>query len=104
LVKFVGIECAREALATELHMQLKEDGCFCYECYIAHRTLARSILRRTKDRRLASQVRRDLKIFDEHRKHGYDGLAPSIKRGIADYRAGMVMSEWDFLKKHPWVK
>jgi len=104
MVKFVGINCAREALATEVHRQIKDDGSVCYECYVAHRTLARSVLRKTKDRRLVAEVRRDLKAFDDHRKHVWDDLEPSIKRGLADIRAGRTMTEDEFIKKHPWVK
>ena len=69
MVKFVGMGCAREALAAELYQQIKEDGCMCYECYVAHRTLARSVLRTTKDRRLIAEVGRDLKAFEGNREH-----------------------------------
>jgi predicted transcriptional regulator len=104
MVRFVGIECAREALAAEVHRQIKEDGCVCYECYVGHRTLARSVLRKTKDRRLIAEVRRDLKAFEEHRRNERDEAGASMERGLADIRAGRTMTEEEFIKKHPWLK
>ena len=104
MVKFIGINCAREALADELHRQIKEDGTICYECYVAHRTLSRSILRTTKGRSLAARIRRDLKAFEEHRKNERDEVRASIERGLADIRAGRTMSKEEFLKKHPGLK
>jgi predicted transcriptional regulator len=104
MVNFIGIECAREALATELYLQIKEDGCMCYECYVAHRTLARSVLRKAKDRRLIAEVRRDLKAFEDNREHAMDYLKPDIKRGLADMRAGRTMTKDEFLKKYPWLE
>ena len=104
MVKFIGMGCAREALAAELHRQIKEDGCMCYECYAAHRTLARSVLRKTNDRRVTAEVRRDLKAFEEHRRNERDGAGASMERGLADIRAGRTMTKDEFIKKHPWVK
>jgi len=104
MVKFIGMECAREALATEVHRQIKEDGCVCYECYIAHRTLARSVLRKTKDRRLIAEVKRDMKAFEEHRRNERDEARASMERGLADIRAGRTVTKEEFIKKHPWVK
>ena len=104
MVKFVGINCAREALATEVHRQIKDDGSVCYECYVAHRTLARSVLWKTKDRRLAAEVKRDLKAFETYRKNQRDKVGASIKRGLADIRAKRTMTKEEFLNKHPWLK
>ena len=103
MVKFIGMECAREALAAELYRQIKEDGCMCYECYAAHRTLARSVLRKTKDKRLANELKRDLRAFEDNREHAMDHLDPGIKRGLADIRAGRTMTQEEFKKKYPWL-
>jgi len=103
MVKFIGMECAREALAAELYQQIKEDGCMCYECYVAHRTLARSVLRTTKDRRVTAEVRRDLKAFEDNREHAMDRLNSGIKRGLAGIRAGRTMTQEEFKKKYPWL-
>ena len=103
MVKFIGMECAREALAAELHRQIKEDGCMCYECYVGHRTLARSVLRKTKDRRLANELKRDLRAFEDNREHAWDRLSPSIKRGLENIREGRTMTTEEFKKKYPWL-
>ena len=125
MVNFVGIECVREALATEIHRQVREDKSMCPECYFAHRTLARSILRTTKTAQIIHEIKKDMKDFDAYRKRalGMCGKARkamkpkakengklteaekrSIKRGIEDIRAGGVMTEKEFLKKHPELK
>ena len=125
MVKFIGMECAREALAAELHRQIKEDGCMCYECYIAHRTLARSVLRMTRTGLLVRMTNKDLRAFEAYRKRqreSYEkarkamrraertdnGLSlsekRSIRRGIADIRAGRVITKDEFLEKHPELK
>ena len=125
MVDFVGIECAREALATEIHRQLKEDKSMCPACYFAHRTLARSILRTTKTAQIIHEIKKDMKDFDEYRKKalGRCGKARkamkpiteengeltedekrSVGRGIEDIRAGRVMTKTEFLKKHPELR
>lgn len=125
MVNFVGIECAREALATELHRQLKEDRSMCPACYFAHRTLARSIFRTTKSGQLVRGINKDLRAFDACRKRDRDmaekarkamklagsneeGVSESDKRSIKcaieDIRAGRVMTTKEFLKRHPGMK
>lgn len=125
MVNFVGIECAREALATELHRQIREDKSMCPECYFAHRTLAKSILRATQPGRLVRTINKDLRAFDAYRNTDRDkaesarkamilagsneeGVSESekrsIKRGIEDIRAGRVMTKEEFLKKHPGLR
>ena len=66
MVKFVGIECARDALAREIYKQLKEDKCMCAACYFAHRTMARSILRGTPSGKYKKEIERDIKKFDKY--------------------------------------
>jgi len=125
MVKFIGMECAREALAAELHRQIKEDGCMCFECYVAHRTLARSVLRTTKTGLLVRMTNKDMRAFEAYRKRqrapcekarkakgraaGKDnGLSlsekRSIRRGIANIRAGRVLTAEEFLEKHPELR
>ena len=125
MVNFVGIDCTREALATELYRQLREDKSMCPACYLAHRTLARSILRSTKPGQYARGRKKDMRAFDAHwkmkdemykraRKTMKRGTSKgtavsssekrSIKRGMNDIRAGRVITEKEFLKKHPELK
>ena len=125
MVNFVGIECAREALATEIHRQLKEDKSMCPACYFTHRTLARSILRKIRPGQMAREIKKDMKVFDAYRKRALGmsvkarkAMKPmaeengelteaekrSVRRGIQDIRAGRVMTTEEFLKKHPELR
>ena len=66
MVKFIGIECARDALAQVIYQQLKEDKCMRAACYFAHRTLAKSILRDTPLGKYKKEIQRDLKRFNKY--------------------------------------
>lgn len=67
MVEFVGIGCARDALANTLREQLEEHKCLCAGCWKAHETLAKSILRDAKQAKWYKDgIRRDLKAFDDY--------------------------------------
>jgi hypothetical protein len=69
LVKFIGIECARDALADVLNKQLKDDKSLCAACSHAHEVLAKSILRAGRRKHYAvylRRVERDLKRFKRY--------------------------------------
>ncbi len=70
MVKFIGIECARDALADVLNKQLKEDKSLCAACSHAHEVLAKSILRDCAGKkgcsRYVRQIERDLKRFKRY--------------------------------------
>jgi hypothetical protein len=71
MVKFIGLECARDALADAIHKQLNEDRCICAACYFAHRTMAKSILK-IPDKYYAKyrkEVMKDMKTFDDYWKN-----------------------------------
>jgi len=68
MVKFIGIGCARDALADVLKKQLKEDNCLCAECWHAHTVLAKSILKDKKKYyyKYRKMVERDIRLFQKY--------------------------------------
>jgi predicted transcriptional regulator len=64
---FIGLACARNALAIEIRKQHAEDGCVCCECNQAHKTLSRTILKHPDKfySNYRKQVERDMKLFEE---------------------------------------
>jgi hypothetical protein len=64
---FIGLACARNALATEIRKQHAEDGCVCCECNHAHEILARTILKHPAKffYKYRKEVERDMKLFQQ---------------------------------------